>query len=162
MKPDIAKKALDSVRGYKIIMSASGKLMNQKIVDELSQKTEITILCPRYEGFDERIINFVDLELSIGNFVLSGGEVPALALIDALARLQSGFMHTNESIKDESFHIQKNGKFLVEYPQYTKPDIFENIKVPDVLKQGNHQKIKSFKDEEALKKTKKNRPDLLL
>lgn len=162
LKVDIAKAALDSVGGKKIVMSASGKLINQQLVENLAKEKEITILCPRYEGFDERITRYVDAELSIGDFVLSGGEIPALALIDALSRLQPGFMHSYDSTKNESFKFKQDGKILLEYPQYTRPDTFDGQTIPQVLKSGDHKKIEEWQKTEAITKTKKNRPDMLI
>lgn len=161
MRVDIAKSALDSVSGHKIVMSASGKLADQAYIDSLASHEELTILCPRYEGFDERILNYVDDEVSTGNFVLSGGEIPALAIIDGVARLLPGFMHTIESTHNESFRLSDNGKPLVEYPQFTKPEHFEDNDVPAILLSGNHGEIDKWKLEQSIEKTKKNRPDLL-
>lgn len=161
LKADIADKALSTVKGYKIIMSASGKLADQKKIDQFSKLKELTILCPRYEGFDERIINFVDEEISTANFVMSGGEIPALSIIDAIARLLPGFMNKIESTESESFRVKHGGHVLVEYPHYTRPETYKGSKIPEVIKSGNHNNIEKWRYEQALGKTKKNRPDLL-
>lgn len=160
LKVDVAAAALASCGGYKIITSASGKLLNQALIEQFASKEELTILCPRYEGFDERITQYVDCELSIGNYVLSGGEAAALVVIDAVSRLQPGFMHQPASLKEESFHSSKQGA-LLETPHYTRPEVFADSPIPPVLKSGDHQKIKEWQEQAAQKKLAQNRPDLL-
>lgn len=161
LRPDIADLALKNLGGKKIITSASGKLYNQKIAQSLAKEKEITILCPRYEGFDERILNFVDLELSVGNYVLSGGEPAAMVIIDSIARLLPGFMHKKDSLSQESFNLDSEGKVFIEAPQYTRPPIYNNLAVPEILISGDHKKIAQFYQIESLKKKQKNRPDLI-
>ena len=138
------------------IMTPRGEQLNQIIVKKLSKTDEMIILCGHYEGFDERIMSLVDIEISVGDYVLTGGELPALTLIDAMVRLVPGVLGHSQSAHDESF-----SQGLLEYPQYTKPQEFRGEKVPEVLLGGNHSKINVWRKAEAVKKTKQNRPDLL-
>ena len=139
---------------YKILLSPSGKSFNQQKAIELSKKEHIILICGHYEGIDDRIHNYIDEELSIGDFVLMGGEVPAMAIIESTIRLDGAI--NPDSIVEESF-----SNSLLEYPQYTKPYEYDNIKVPDVLVNGNHKLIEEWKRYESLKKTYLVRPDLL-
>ena len=139
-----------------ILMTPQGKVFNQKHVKRLAKYDRLIIISGRYEGYDERIRKLVDEEISIGDYVLTGGELPAMVVIDAVARLQPGVVGKEQSLVDESF-----SKPLLEYPQYTRPAEFQGMKAPKVLLSGNHAKIKAWRDEQALKKTKKRRPDLL-
>lgn len=139
-----------------LMMSPQGKTFNQKMARELvASNEEIIILCGHYEGFDERIRDYVDEEVSIGDFVLTGGEVGALVISDALTRLNDGVIRT-DSHEDDSF---ENG--LLEYPQYTKPVEYDGKKVPDVLLSGHHENIRKWRLKESLRKTYLRRPDLL-
>ena len=139
-----------------IYMSPQGKPFTQKIAKELSQYDEIVILCGHYEGIDERIIEeIVTDEVSIGDYVLTGGELPAMVIIDTVSRLVDD-VNAKESIEEESFSNN-----LLEYPQYTRPEEFNGKRVPDVLLSGHHANIKKWREEEALKRTKLKRPDLL-
>ena len=138
-----------------IMMTPQGKTYNQKKAEELKGYDELVILCGHYEGFDERIRDFVDEEISIGDFVLTGGEIPAMAISDSIIRL------LDNAIKEESHEDDSFSTGLLEYPQYTRPIDFEGKKVPDVLLSGNHKEIDKFRKEEALKRTKERRPDLL-
>lgn len=159
IRVDVLYNALKSVKEetHSLIMSASGKKYNQEKAKELSSKDNITIICPKYEGFDERIVDFVDEEISIGDYILSSGDIPALVIIDSLARQIDGVLQNKDSLKEESFNSN-----ILEYPQYTKPLEFLDKSVPEILISGNHKKIKEYRDEIALKKTRKNRKDLLL
>ena len=140
-----------------ILLSPQGRTFNQKVAKELSQKDEISLICGRYEGFDERIrSNLATDEISIGDFVLSGGEIPAIAIIDSVSRLLPGVISSIESAENDSFF---NG--LLQYPQYTRPANFEGLEVPKVLLSGNHSEIENWRRQESLKKTKDRRPDLL-
>ncbi len=161
LRVDVLFNALSSIKnsGYKVMLSASGKKYTQKIAKNLIKQEAITLICGKFEGFDERILNFVDLELSVGDYVLSGGEVAALVVIDSVTRLLPGVLGNEESIEEESFSSESN---LLEYPHYTKPQTFNELSVPEVLISGNHKEIKSFRENEKLNKTKKNRPDLVL
>ena len=139
-----------------IYMSPKGKLFNQQMARELSKEDHLIILCGHYEGVDERVIEgIVDEEISIGDYVLTGGELPAMVVIDAISRNIDGVLK-EESVEDESF---SDG--LLEYPQYTRPREFKGLSVPEVLINGNHKEIEKWKYEQALALTKKMRPDLL-
>ena len=138
-----------------IMMSPSGKTFNQEKAYNLSKEEHIILLCGHYEGFDERIKTIIDEEISIGNFVLTGGEIPAMAIVDAVTRLLPGVI-SEDSLKDESFNNN-----LLDYPTYTKPADFRGLKVPEVLLSGHHKNIEKFREEERLKKTIENRKDLL-
>ncbi|MDR3049599.1 MAG: tRNA (guanosine(37)-N1)-methyltransferase TrmD [Elusimicrobiota bacterium] len=139
-----------------IYMSPQGKVLNNKIVNNLSNFKKLIILCGHYEGIDERIMNFVDEEISIGDFVLTGGELPAMVLIDAVARMLPGVVKEFNSVKNDSFY---NG--ILDYPQYTRPAIFKGLSVPKQLLSGNHREIENWRLKQAYLATKKKRPDLL-
>ncbi len=160
LRVDVLFNALSSIKnsGYKIMLSASGKKYTQEIARSLEKKDTITLFCGKFEGFDERFLNFVDLELSIGDYVLSGGEVAALVVIDSIARLLPGVLGNKDSVEEESFSPNSN---ILEYPQYTKPQTFNDFSIPEILVSGNHKEMKEFRKKEAIKKTKKNRPDLI-
>ena len=159
MKPDVVYDAYKSVKSDNakvIYLSPKGKTLNQERVKELAQENHIILLCGHYEGIDQRVLDeIVDEEISIGDYVLTGGEIPAMVLVDSVSRYVDGVIK-KESVEEESF---SNG--LLEYPQYTRPEIFLDRKVPDVLLSGHHENIRKWREEEALKITKKNRPDLL-
>ena len=159
MKPDVVYDAYLSVKDENakvIYLSPKGKTLNQEKVKELSKEKHIILLCGHYEGIDQRVLEeIVDEEISIGDYVLTGGEIPAMVLIDSVSRYIDGVI-TKESTQEESF---SNG--YLEYPQYTRPEIFLNKKVPEVLLSGHHENIKKWREEESLKITKQNRPDLL-
>lgn len=139
-----------------IYLTPKGKVYNQDIATSFSKTDDIILLCGHYEGIDQRIIDLIVTdEISIGDFVLTGGELPALILIDSISRLIPGVLNQNESFEEESFKDN-----LLEYPHYTRPREFMNIKVPDVLLSGNHKNIESWRREESLKITKERRPDL--
>ena len=159
MMPDVvysAYESLESSDAKVIYMSPKGKTLNQEKVEELSKESHLIILCGHYEGIDQRVLDkIVDEEISIGDYVLTGGEIPAMVLIDSVSRYVKGVLK-EDSIKEESF---SNG--LLEYPQYTRPEIFQGERVPEVLLSGNHQEIDKWRKEKSLEITKKNRPDLL-
>ena len=138
-----------------IMMSPSGKTFNQEKAYSLSKEEHIILLCGHYEGFDERIKTLADELVSIGDFVLTGGEVPAMVITDSVIRLLSGVIN-EESLASESFSDN-----LLDYPVYTKPADFEGMKVPDVLISGNHQKINEYRQSERIRVTKENRKDLM-
>ena len=128
--------------GKRIYMSPRGQLLTQQLVRELSQEQSLMILCGHYEGVDERVIErYIDMEISIGDYVLTGGELPAMVLIDAVARLQTGVLGSDESAQDESHGLSG----LLEYPQYTRPRVFEGMAVPEVLLSGDHAKIAAWR-----------------
>ena len=150
---------LKSIEGYekahKIITSAQGNTFNQQKAKQLSKLDHIIIICGHYEGIDNRVLNYVDEEISIGDYILTGGEIPALAIIDSVIRLIPNAI-TDMSIEDESFEMG-----LLEYPQFTKPYEYDGYKVPDVLISGNHEEIRKYRKFESIKKTYLKRPDLL-
>lgn len=160
MKPEPIFDAINSVQkcnSRTIYLSPQGKRFDQKLANELAKEEHLILLCGHYEGIDNRIIdNYVDEEVSIGDFVLTGGEIPAMILIDAIVRLLPGVLRSDESYMDESHY-----KGLLEYPQYTRPREFNGHLVPEVLLSGNHQKIEQWRKEESLKSTFIKRPDLL-
>lgn len=159
MMPDVvydAYKSLETENAKVIYMTPQGKKLDQKKVEDLSKESHLIILCGHYEGIDQRVIDkIVDEEISIGDYVLTGGEIPAMVLIDSVSRYVKGVLK-EDSIKEESF---SNG--LLEYPQYTRPEVFENERVPEVLISGNHQNIEKWRKEKSLEITKNKRPDLL-
>jgi len=138
-----------------ILTCPQGKVYNEKEAHKLKEYKHLIIICGHYEGYDERIRNFVDLEISIGDYVLTGGEIPAMAITDSIVRLMPGVINKN-SYEDDSFSNN-----LLDYPTYTKPADFRGLKVPEVLISGNHQKIDEYRKTEQLKRTKERRPDLL-
>ena len=140
-----------------ILLSPKGKALSHALAKKLSKNKHLILICGHYEGIDERVKErLVDAEISIGDYVLTGGELPAMVLIDAIARLIPGVLGREDSLTDETF--QGN---LLEYPQYTRPAVFKGMKVPTVLLSGNHKKIQEWRKKEALRRTKKLRPDLL-
>ena len=161
MMPDVVYDAYSSVTDKEnakvIYLSPQGKVLNQEKVKELSKENHLILLCGHYEGIDQRVLDeIVDEEISIGDYVLTGGELPAMVLIDSVSRYVKGVLK-EESVEEESFSNNK----LLEYPQYTRPEEFRGKKVPEVLISGHHQNIKKWREEKALEVTKKKRPDLL-
>ena len=138
-----------------IMMTPSGKLFKQKMAYELSSYKHLIIVCGHYEGFDERIKSIVDIQLSIGDYVLTGGEIPSMVVMDSIIRLLDGVINNN-SLVTESFNDN-----LLDYPNYTKPYEYRGMKVPEVLLSGHHQNIEKFRNDERIRLTKENRPDLL-
>ena len=152
------KKALDSLKnkGKVIITAPQGKTFNQKMAQDWSQAENLTFICGHYEGFDQRVYDLADEIVSIGDYVLTGGELPTMSMIDATVRLIPGILGNDASPVEESF-----AHGLLEYPQYTRPENFQGMKVPAVLTSGNHQKIAQWRHKEALRATYLRRPDLL-
>lgn len=140
-----------------IILSPQGKQYKQHIAQDLSTEAGLILVCGRYEGFDERIIDYADMELSIGDYVLTGGELPAMIVVDSVTRLIPGVLGGEASAHIESFSDPN----LVEYPQYTRPVEFRGAAVPEVLRSGDHAKIDAWRLEQSRLKTQRNRPDLL-
>ena len=159
IQPNVVYDAYNSVKSESarvIYMSPQGKKLNQEKVEELSKQEHLILLCGHYEGIDQRVIDkIVDEEISIGDYVLTGGELPAMVLIDSVSRYIDGVLK-GDSIKEESF-----SQGLLEYPQYTRPEIFEDQQVPEVLLTGHHENIDKWRREQSLKMTLKKRPDLL-
>lgn len=161
IRPDVVYDAYSSVseENAKVIyMSPKGKVLNQNMVKELSKESHLIILCGHYEGIDQRVLDeIVDEEISIGDYVLTGGELPAMVLIDSVSRYVDGVL-SNSSTVEESF----SGEYkLLEYPEYTRPSEFHGMKVPEVLTSGNHQEIARWRREQSLITTYKKRPELL-
>ena len=159
IRPDVVYDAYNSIKTENsklIYLSPQGKVLNQQIVERLSKEQHLILLCGHYEGIDERVLTeIVDEEISIGDYVLTGGEVPAMVLIDSVSRYVEGVIN-KESIKEESFC---NG--LLEYPQYTRPEVFHDKKVPEILLSGHHKNIETWRKQQALKNTYIKRPELL-
>ena len=137
-----------------ILMTPTGKVYNQKMAYDLSHEKHLIIICGHYEGFDERIKSICDMEISIGDYVLTGGEIPAMILVDSITRLLDGAI-TSDSLSSESFTDN-----LLDYPVYTKPRVYNNMEVPEVLLSGDHKKIDEYRLSERIRLTKENRPDL--
>ena len=162
MKVEPVEKALAAVKistedSLVVLMTPQGETLNQTIAAELAGKKQVVIICGRYEGVDERIRkHLADREISIGDYILTGGELSALVLIDAVSRLVPGVLGNEESTVSESF-----SRGLLEYPQYTRPAEYKGWKVPDVLVSGNHAEIELWRKNESLQRTYKRRPDLL-
>ncbi|MQF86329.1 MAG: tRNA (guanosine(37)-N1)-methyltransferase TrmD [SAR202 cluster bacterium] len=162
MKPEPLYKAITSLNLESnipvIALSAQGKLFDQKVAERLSQQEQIVIVCGRYEGVDERILeHYVTEEISIGDYIVSGGEIPAMLIIDSVIRLIPGALgHGDEAISDDS-----HTSGILQFPQYTRPAQFEGKKVPEVLLSGDHQAIANWRRTEALRRTLERRPDLL-
>lgn len=155
LKVEPIYKAIKDLSGKKILMTPQGKVFNQKKAYEFSKEKELVIISGRYEGFDERVINFIDEEISLGDFVLTGGELPSMVVADSVIRLIKGV------IKEESHLNDSFSDGLLDYPQYTRPRSFQGLDVPEVLLNGNHAEINKWREEQKIMKTKKNRPDLL-
>ena len=159
MRPDVVYDAYNSVKetNAKVIyMTPQGKVLDQQKVESLSKEQHLIILCGHYEGIDQRVIDEINPEeISIGDYVLTGGELPAMVLIDSVSRYVEGVLN-DESTSEESFSTG-----LLEYPQYTRPEVFENREVPEVLKSGHHENIRKWRRAESLKNTYKKRPELL-
>ncbi len=160
LKPEPIYKAYESIRklpkSKTLLMTPQGKVLKQKDLARWSTLDQIIIICGQYEGFDERIRCLADEEISIGDYVLSGGEIPAISIINGLTRLLPGTLGDPDSLIYESHNSP-----LLEYPQYTRPQVFRNMKVPDVLTNGNHRDIELWRKEQQLKRTYKRRRDLM-
>lgn len=158
----IAEAMKDAARppfqGKRIYMSPRGIPLTQALAQQLSQEEQLVILCGHYEGVDQRVLDkYIDMEISVGDYVLTGGETAAMVLIDCVSRLVPGVLGSAESAGDESF----SNDGLLEYPQYTRPRVFEDMEVPEVLLNGDHKKISQWRREQALLATARMRPDLL-
>ena len=150
--------ALESIKtkdSKVILLTPSGEVYNQEKAISLSKEKHLIIICGHYEGIDERIKHFVDMEISIGDFVLTGGEIPSMVVVDSITRLLDGVI-TKESLESESFNDN-----LLDYPVYTKPRNFRGYEVPEVLVSGNHERIKEYRQEERIKRTNERRKDLI-
>ncbi len=165
LRVDIVDKALEystnqlpSITPYKILLDASGAPYKQKMASELTLHQHIILLCGHYEGVDARVFSLVDSVISIGDYILTGGEIPAMVLIDSIGRLLPGTLSKEIATIDESFSTDPN---LLEYPQYTRPNTYNAMEVPEIVLSGNHKKIADWRKTKAIEKTKKYRPDLL-
>lgn len=158
MKVEPVCEALEEIshKSKTILLTPQGKKLNQRIVKELAKEKRLVLICGHYEGVDERIRDLVDDEISIGDYILTCGEIPALALIDAVVRLVPGVLGHKDSNKFESFE-----EGMLEYPQYTRPADYKGMKVPEVLISGDHKKIDQWRKQEALNRTEERRPDLI-
>jgi len=152
---DTIRYAKEKNKGKVIFLGPRGKTFNQELAKELSKEEELIFLCGHYEGIDERVYKYIDMEISLGDFVLTGGEMAAIPVIDSILRLIPGVLGKEESFMEESFY---DG--LLEYPQYTRPEDFEGDKVPEILLSGHHENIRKWRRFKSLEVTKKNRPDL--
>ena len=151
-------RCIDEIRtpnSHIIILSPEGSIYNEKKARELSKYEDIILICGHYEGFDERIKTLADEIISVGDFVLTGGEIPAMLITDSIIRLLPGAI-TNESLESESFNEN-----LLDYPVYTKPAVYRDMNVPDILLSGDHKKIDDYRESERIRLTKEKRPDLL-
>ncbi len=153
--PDVQ---VEQARPHRVLMSPAGHVLDQRRVEQLVQMPWIMLVCGRYEGFDARVHSFIDEEISLGDFVLAGGEVAAMAIVDACSRLLPGVLGSADSAMHESHSTALDG--LLEYPHYTRPEEFRGMKVPDVLKGGNHAAIETFRRQSAEARTQEIRPDL--
>jgi tRNA (guanine37-N1)-methyltransferase len=160
MRPEpvfAAVESLDPDRGRVLLLSPGGRRLDQALVRELAAEEHLTLVCGRYEGVDERVVAGLPAEeVSIGDYVLSGGELPALVVIDAVTRLVPGVVGKEESVRRDSF----DDPALLDHPHYTRPPEFRGMRVPDVLRSGDHAQIERWRRQAALDKTRRNRPDL--
>jgi len=163
MRPEPIAAALDNVMTdtpglWRVLLTPQGEVLDQSVVQELAaHKPGLVLVAGRYEGVDERVRTLVDQELSIGDYVLSGGEVAAMVVIEAVARLIPGVLGNPQSVEEESF-----AQGALEYPQYTRPEDFRGLKVPEILLSGDHEKIRAWRQTQARERTAKRRPDLLV
>lgn len=166
LKPEPLFRAVDSIRGEGpaevVVLSASGRRFTQGEALKLSKAPQVILICGRYEGIDERVVeHLATTELSVGDFVLSGGEIGAVAIVDAVARYVPGVVGKEESVLRDSFSDPAALESMVEHPHYTRPADFRGWAVPDVLISGDHEAVRKWREEAARQKTERNRPDLL-
>jgi len=162
LRVDVIHKAISKIKNRKskiVLTSPKGKVFDQKKAQEYSKLDHLIIISGHYEDVDARVQDFVDEEISMGDFILTGGEIPASAIVDSIVRLLPGVLKKEQATISESFNI--NGKKILEYPQYTRPEEFMGKKVPEILLKGDHKKIEKWQMEKALEETRKKRPDLL-
>lgn len=171
LRADVMQKAINKIakgrnkKVRRILLTPQGKIFNQAHAKRLAKYDRLVFVCGRYEGFDERIHSMVDEQFSIGDFVTMGGELPALTMIETISRFIPGVVGKSESVANDTFSSKGKNANLLEHPQYTRPEVLKvgkkSMKVPKVLLSGHHSDIEKWRTSEALKKTKKNRPDLL-
>ncbi len=167
MRPDCTVAAMDAACAalgdgapvHRILLTPQGKRFTQADARRLAEKSRLCLTCGRYEGFDERVRSFVDEEISLGDFVVTGGEIPAMCLLEAVIRLRPGVLGNQDSAREESFSLECQG--LLEYPQYTRPLSFRGLEVPEVLRSGDHAKIKRYREEQARLRSAARRPELV-
>jgi tRNA (guanine37-N1)-methyltransferase len=171
MRPDCVVSAIESaeaalaglaggmVRPHRVLLTPQGRVFDQRIARRFSERPALVLVCGRYEGFDERIRYFADEELSLGSFVMTGGEVAAMAVVEAVVRLLPGVLGNADSVEEESFSPACRG--LLEYPQFTRPVSFRGFEVPDVLRGGDHVKIAAYRRAQSVMRTQARRPDLV-
>lgn len=152
---DSLKKVKETNKGKIIFLGPRGKTFNHEMANDLSKEEELVFLCGHYEGIDERCYDYIDLEISLGDFILTGGEMACIPIVDSICRLIPGVLGKSESFMEESFY-----EGLLEYPQYTRPEEFRGLKVPKVLLSGHHDNIRKWRKSKSLKITKQRRPDL--
>lgn len=158
---EAVEKTKKKIRGKKtqvILLTPQGKVFNQEFAEKFSKKyTDIILICGHYEGFDERIRKLADMQLSVGDYVLTGGEIPAMVIVDSVTRLLKGVRGAELGLEEESHTLKdEKGKRLLEYPHYTKPDEFRGMKVPKILLSGHHKKIQEWRTKESLRRSKKS------
>ena len=160
LKPEPIYKAYESIKkssnSKTLLMTPQGRVLKQSDLLRWSSLDQIILICGQYEGFDERVRCLADEEISLGDYVLSGGEIPAISIINGVTRILPGTLGAMDSLIDES-----HNSYLLEYPQYTRPQIFRGMKVPDILLSGNHEEIKSWREKKMLERTKHRRKDLI-
>ncbi len=167
MRPDCTVAAMDAACAalgpgepvHRVLLTPQGKRFTQLDARRLAEKSRLCLTCGRYEGFDERVRSFVDEELSLGDFVVTGGEVPAMCMLEAVIRLLPSVLGNDDSAREESFSEECQG--LLEYPHYTRPVSFRGLDVPEVLRNGDHAKIKRYREEQARKRSAERRPELV-
>ncbi len=167
MRPDTTVAAIEaaeaalaaSARPHRVLLTPQGARFTQAKARELAQREALILTCGRYEGFDERVRHFVDEELSLGDFVLTGGEVAAMCVVEACIRLLPGVLGNAESTSEESFSSEIGG--MLEYPQYTRPVSFRDLDVPEILRGGDHEKVRAWRAAASAERTRLRRPDLL-
>jgi tRNA (guanine37-N1)-methyltransferase len=171
MRPDCVVAAIESSeaalaplpggveRPHRVLLTPQGRVFDQRVARRLSERSALVLVCGRYEGFDERVRYFADEELSLGSFVMTGGEVAAMAVVEAVVRLLPGVLGNADSVEEESFSPACRG--LLEYPQFTRPVIFRGFEVPDVLRGGDHEKIAAYRRAQSVARTSVRRPDLV-
>jgi tRNA (guanine37-N1)-methyltransferase len=171
MRPDCVVAAMESAeaslarlpgpsaRPHRVLLTPQGRVFDQRVARRLSERASVVLVCGRYEGFDERIRYFADEELSIGSFVLTGGEVAAMCVVEAFVRLLPGVLGNADSVEEESFSPACDG--LLEYPQFTRPASYRGYEVPDVLRSGDHERVARFRRAQSVARTAVRRPDLV-
>lgn len=159
-----AKSKIQNNKSETILLTPQGQVYKQKMAQELAKETNLILICGHYEGFDERIREYVDIEISVGDYVLTGGEIPAMIVADSVARLLPGVLGDDSSSKNESFSPStgSGSARLLEYPQYTRPAEYEDKKVPEILLGGNHAEIDKWRKIQSIERTKASRPDLIM